>query len=31
VKGFEDNSATTVHCTYTDPAGLFVDLVGVRS
>ena len=30
VPGFENSDATTVHCTYTDPAGLFVDLTGVR-
>jgi hypothetical protein len=31
VPGFENSNATTVHCTYTDPAGLYVDLIGVRS
>ena len=30
VPGFNANKATQVHCTYTDPAGLFVDLLGVR-
>ena len=30
VPGFDSNSARAVHCTYTDPAGLFVDLIGVR-
>ena len=28
--GFNRNGLDTVHCTYTDPAGLFVDFVGVR-
>ena len=30
VPGFADNNAPRVHCRYTDPAGLFVDLVAVR-
>ena len=30
VPGFDANNVTLVHCTYTDPAGLFVDLVGVH-
>lgn len=30
VPGFDSNGANTVHCTYTDPAGLFVNLTGVR-
>ena len=30
VKGFDRNGVGTVRCTYTDPAGLFVDLVGLR-
>lgn len=28
--GFDRNGLDTVHCTYTDPAGLFVDFVGVQ-
>ena len=31
VPGFAVNNVRLVHCTYTDPDGLFVDLVGVRS
>lgn len=30
VPGFDRNGLGTVHCTYTDTAGLFVDFVGVR-
>ena len=30
VPGFEDK-ARTVHCTYTDPAGLFVHFIGLRN
>lgn len=28
--GFDRNDQNVVHCTYTDPDGLFVDLVGLR-
>jgi len=31
VAGFDRNGVETVRCTYTDPAGLFVDLVGRRT
>ncbi|MGH3115925.1 MAG: hypothetical protein ACRDQ2_02205 [Gaiellales bacterium] len=31
VPGFEQNNLATVHCTYTDPAGLFVELIGLRA
>ena len=30
VPGFTRNAAGTVHCTYTDPAGLYVDFYGLR-
>jgi hypothetical protein len=30
VKGFDRNQVGTVRCTYTDPAGLFVDFEGLR-
>ena len=30
VPGFTSNSASTIHCTYTDPAGVLVELIGVR-
>jgi hypothetical protein len=31
VPGFAGNDHGVVHCTYTDPVGLFVDFVGVRT
>jgi hypothetical protein len=31
VPGFQVNDKSTVHCTYTDPAGLFVDFIGLRT
>ena len=31
VSGFDHNGLATVHCTYTDPAGLFVDFLGHRT
>ena len=31
VPGFDTNQVDTVHCTYTDPAGVFVNLTGLRS
>jgi hypothetical protein len=31
VPGFSGDEADTVHCSYTDPAGLFVDLIGRRA
>ena len=31
VPGFDQNARSTVHCSYTDPGGLAVDLIGIRS
>ena len=31
VPGFDTNGQDTVHCTYTDPAGLFVEFTGLRN
>jgi hypothetical protein len=31
VPGFDESKHATVRCTYTDPAGLFVEFTGVRS
>ena len=30
VPGFDGNNHVTVHCTYIDPAGLFVEFTGLR-
>jgi hypothetical protein len=30
VKGFDRTGPNVVHCTYTDPVGVFVDLFGIR-
>ena len=29
--GFAENGLPTVHCTYTDPANLFIDFLGIRA
>jgi hypothetical protein len=31
VPGFDETRPDAVHCTYTDPAGLFVDFTGLRN